>query len=134
MPEWLIALGILVVVAILLEGLRRMRNARRDSLQMSLNMHQGIDRNELDEFGNEFPSGPARVVEQRSEPGNDIAESDADAGQPLSDTGRRRMIDFEQVAPMLMDVKVDRQQRIEPGFGADDDILSPQKVSLSPTH
>ena len=32
MPEWLIALGILVVVAILLEGVRRMRNARRDSL------------------------------------------------------------------------------------------------------
>jgi cell division protein ZipA len=133
MPEWLIALGILVVVAILLEGMRRMRNARRDSLQMSLNMHQGIDRNELDEFGNEFPSGPARVVGVRSESPDE--SDDADAGQALSDTGRRRMIDFEQVAPMLMDVKVDRQQRIEPGFGSDDDdILSSQKVSLSPVH
>jgi cell division protein ZipA len=120
MPEWLIALAILVVVAILLDGVRRMRNARRDSLQMSLNMHQGIHRDELDEFGNEFPSGAARVVAQRTD------ESDApdeNIQQVLTDTGRRRIIDFEQVAPMLMDVKVDRQQRIEPGFGSDDDDL-----------
>ena len=121
MPEWLIALGILVVVAILLEGVRRMRNARRDSLLMSLSMHQGIDRSELDEFGNEFPSGPARVVGQRTD---DDSPADSDTQQTLTDTGRRRMIDFEQVAPMLMDVKVDRQQRIEPGFGSDDDDLA----------
>src|SRR6187431_2280090 len=121
MPEWLIALAILVVVAILLDGVRRMRNARRDALQMSLNMHQGIHRDdELDEFGNEFPSGAARVVAQRTD---ESAASDENIQQTLTDTGRRRIIDFEQVAPMLMDVKVDRQQRIEPGFGSDDDDL-----------
>ncbi len=137
MPEWLIALAILVVVAILLDGVRRMRNARRDSLQMSLNMHQGIQRDELDEFGNEFPSGPARVVAQRTDESD---SSDESAQQALTDTGRRRIIDFEQVAPMLMDVKVDRQQRIEPGFGSDDDdlvsdekIASPEDIEKSQT-
>lgn len=124
MREWLIALGILVVVAILLDALRRMRNARRDSLQMTLSMHQGINRTELDEFGNEFPSGPARVVGYRDVSADDPDSPDDNNAQPLSDTGRRRLIDFEQVAPMLMDVKVERQQRIEPGFGPDDDILS----------
>lgn len=132
MREWLIALGILVVVAILLDGLRRMRNARRDSLQMSLSMHQGINRNELDEFGNEFPSGPARVVGYRDESEDEPDLLDDNNAQPLSDTGRRRPIDFDQVAPMLIDVKVDRQQRIEPGFGSDDDILSSPQNNSEP--
>ena len=128
MPEWLIALAILVVVAVLLDGVRRMRNARRDSLQMSLNMHQGIHRDELDEFGNEFPSGAARVVAQRADE-SDV--SDENIQQTLTDTGRRRIIDFEQVAPMLMDVKVDRQQRIEPGFGSEDDDLAATDEKIS---
>ncbi|MEZ5493815.1 MAG: hypothetical protein R3E61_04325 [Pseudomonadales bacterium] len=55
MPESLIALGILVVAAILLDGVRRARNARRDSLHMMDKMHQGMDRN-LDDFGNDFPA------------------------------------------------------------------------------
>lgn len=122
MREWLIALGILVVVAILLDGIRRARNARRDSLQMSLSMQRGLDRSELDEFGNEFPSGPARVVAQRTANGDEPDMLDEDADVAFADTARRRNIDFNQVAPMLMDVKEERQQRIEPGFGTDDDL------------
>lgn len=62
MREWLIALGILVVGAILLDGVRRMRAARRDSLLMAQRMNSHIDRDSVaDEYGNEFPSGPARV-------------------------------------------------------------------------
>lgn len=62
MREWLIALGILVVGAILLDGVRRMRAARRDSLRMTQQMNTYVDRDSLlDEFGNEFPSGAARV-------------------------------------------------------------------------
>ena len=130
MPEWLIALAILVVAGILLEGLRRMRNTRRDSLQMSHNMHQGIQSDELDEFGNEFPSGAARVVAERT---GESAAFDENIQQNLTDTGRRRAIDFEQVAPMLMDVKVDRQQRIEPGFGSDaDDLVSMDEKTSAP--
>lgn len=122
MREWLIALGILVVVAVLLDGIRRMRNARRDSLQMSLSMQRGIDRSGLDEFGNEFPSGPARVVSHRTANGDEPAMMDDDADVAFADTARRRNIDFNQVAPMLMDVKEERQHRIEPGFGTDDDL------------
>lgn len=128
--EWLIALGIMVVVAILLDGVRRLRNARRDSLQMSLSMQRGMDRQELDEFGNEFPSGPARVVEQRRAYDDDDTSADEDEQEALdaadtvllTDTGRRRGIDFDRVAPILMDVRDDeRQQRIEPGFSTMDD-------------
>lgn len=111
--NWLIALGILVIAAILLDGLRRMFGARRDSLQMSVNMQQGLDRDE--EFGNELPGGSARVVAQRrpEDPAVDLADT-----VKLTDTGRRRRIDFDQIAPILMDVKEDRSQRIEPGFAS----------------
>lgn len=121
MREWLIALGILVVVAILLDGLRRMRNARRDSLQMKLSMHRGIDRSELDEFGNEFPSGPARVVAHRHAMDEEPELADDDESVVFADTARRRDIDFGQVAPMLLDVNDDGQQRIEPAFDSDAD-------------
>lgn len=130
MREWLIALGILVVVAILLDGLRRMRKHSRDSLQMSLIMQQGMSR-DLDEFGNELPTGPARVVAKRNladdEP--ELLEEDGDVA--FADTARRPAIDFQQAAPMLMDVKEDRAVRIEPGFGDDSAVLDEDPDSHS---
>ncbi|MCC7516021.1 MAG: cell division protein ZipA [Pseudomonadales bacterium] len=120
MPESLIALGILVVVAILLDGLRRMRNARRDSLQMMRDMNQGVDRSALDEYGNEFPSGPARVVAHRVSAADEPELHDDDPNIGLADTSRRG-IDFKQVAPMLMEVTEERQRRIEPEFFSDID-------------
>ena len=115
MREWLIALGILIVVAILLDGLRRMRNARRDALQMSLSMHRGLGRTDADEFGNEFPSGPARVVAQR-QPALDEPEllESIDPLVSLADTARRQPPDLAQMAPLLMDVREDVRQ--EPSF------------------
>lgn len=123
MREWLIALGILVVVAIVLDGLRRLRNVRRDSLQLSINMGRGVDRSDFDDFDDELPSGSARVVTARSASQHDSDEPELvedDANIAFSDTVRRREIDFDQVAPMLMDVRED-QHRIEPGFSNDID-------------
>ncbi|HQQ75536.1 MAG TPA: cell division protein ZipA [Pseudomonadales bacterium] len=126
MREWLIALGILVVVAIVLDGLRRLRNVRRDSIQLSINMGRSVDRTDFDDFDDdELPSGSARVVTARSasqrNAGADEPELVEDDGSiAFSDTVRRREIDFDQVAPMLMDVREDHQ-RIEPGFSNDID-------------
>ncbi|HQQ63495.1 MAG TPA: cell division protein ZipA [Pseudomonadales bacterium] len=123
MREWLIALGILVVVAILLDCVRRMRNARRDSLQLSPGVQRGGSRSDqLDEYGNELPSGPARVVAKRSNAGDEPELEDADNGDlQLAETIRRPNIDLQQVAPILMDVRRDESRRIEPGFDADGD-------------
>jgi cell division protein ZipA len=117
MREWLIALGILVVVAILLDGVRRMRNARRDSLHLSLNTQRGIARGDLDEYGNELPSGSARVVAKRNAAGDEPdLNDDTDGMAELAATVRRPEIDLQQVAPILMDVRRDESIRIEPGF------------------
>lgn len=129
MREWLIALGILVIVAVLLDGVRRMRTARRDSIQLANDMNRGLDRTGLDLFDGEQSIGAARVVAHRhaSEDEPDFVD---DEMVPFADTGRRQSLNLTQPVPLLMDDVNDVQQRIEPGFGREmdsasaDDILS----------
>ena len=138
MREALIALGILIVLGIGLDCLRRMRNARRDSIQMQLNMSRGIDGDGLDDdFGSELPGGGARVAERqggaerkapvRNRPVRKAPEAEEPypSSEPtmkgipaLSDEQieeHRAELDLEQPVPMLMDQDEDGRQ--EPGFG-----------------
>ena len=60
---WMIVIGILLVLAVLLDGYRRIRNERRGAIRMSLKMGGGFDKDELDELPNsELPNGKARVI------------------------------------------------------------------------
>ena len=61
--EWLIVAGIVIILGILIDGIRRMRLARNDSLKMSRDLGGQIESSPLDEdFNPELPSGSARVV------------------------------------------------------------------------
>lgn len=74
--DWIIVVGVIVILGILLDGYRRMRLARMDSLKMSKNMGGEIDTSPLDDdYNPELPGGGARVV-ARSEP----ALGDGDEG------------------------------------------------------
>ncbi len=65
--EILIALGILVILAILLDGVRRVRAARDGTIRMAKRRQPVFDDHPLDEYGSELPSGGARVVAVRDE-------------------------------------------------------------------
>ncbi len=62
--EWLIAIGTLVILAIVIDGLRRMRRARKDAMEISSGM--GVDDLEESplekEFNPELPNGGARPI------------------------------------------------------------------------
>jgi cell division protein ZipA len=61
--DWLIIVGVVIIIGILLDGYRRMRLARKDSLKMSLEMVGDIDTSPLDDgFNSELPGGGARVI------------------------------------------------------------------------
>lgn len=61
--EWLIVAGIVIILGILIDGIRRMRLARHDSLKMSRDLGGQIESSPLDDdFNPELPSGSARVV------------------------------------------------------------------------
>lgn len=62
MREWLTAIIVLLIVGILLDGWRRMRQSRRDSIKMSRNIHKTSSEEGLDFYGSELPNGGARVV------------------------------------------------------------------------
>ena len=61
--DWLIIIGVVIIVGIVLDGFRRMRLARKDALKMSLDMGGNLDKTPLDDdYNPELPTGGARVV------------------------------------------------------------------------
>jgi len=61
--NWLTILIIVLIVAIVADGIRRMRTAKKDSIKMSLRKHFDDDNDEDDNdviYGSEFPNGGAR--------------------------------------------------------------------------
>ena len=60
MREALIGAGIVLVLAVLIDGLRRMRRERKQGLKMSIGLGGGFP--EDDGYGPELPNGGARVV------------------------------------------------------------------------
>ncbi len=85
--DWMIIVGVLLILAVLLDGFRRMRQERRGKIRMSLNK-QFINAGDPEEdlpLSSELPNGGARVVGRNAR----------------DDDGR---LDLEQSVPMLMDV------------------------------
>lgn len=62
--DWLIIIGALLAIAVLLDGFRRMRNERRDTLRLSSKGRRDLD----DELINPELPGEARVVAVRETP------------------------------------------------------------------
>lgn len=58
--QWFIGILIVVILAIIVDGFRRMRKARQDSLQMSLKPDQESTPQPKNSYGREFPNGGAR--------------------------------------------------------------------------
>src|SRR5690606_11473969 len=99
MREWLTVIIVLLILGILLDGWRRMRNARRDSLRMPRSIYKkssiGEGAPEVDNYTSELPNGGARVVsqrrpepEQRTEPSfnmDSVPDDDEEEERPCSD-------------------------------------------------
>ncbi|KZZ56079.1 hypothetical protein A3762_11655 [Oleiphilus sp. HI0125] len=79
--EWLIVVGVVIILGILIDGLRRMRLAKQDSLKMSRDLGGQIDSSPLDDdFNPELPGGGVRVVSA----GADSVDSELDEQNLLS--------------------------------------------------
>ncbi|SMF40924.1 cell division protein ZipA [Alteromonadaceae bacterium Bs31] len=64
MRDWLTVIIVLLIIGILLDGFRRMRQARRENLKLSKNA-QKADQEAVPVSNSEFPSGGARVIGYR---------------------------------------------------------------------
>ena len=82
--EWLIAIGTLVIIGIVIDGVRRMRRARKESMAIS----SGMGADELkdspldDDFNPELPNGGARTVSRSTLEDRGYLKRDMSAGAP----------------------------------------------------
>ncbi|MEZ5523913.1 MAG: cell division protein ZipA [Pseudomonadales bacterium] len=61
--EWLIVVGVIVILFVLVDGYRRVRSGSRGRLKMSISKNQKFpDEERMDYFNGELPNGGARVV------------------------------------------------------------------------
>ena len=64
--EWLIAIGTLIIIGVVIDGIRRMRRARKESVAISSGMGADeLDPSPLDDdFNSELPNGGARTIDR----------------------------------------------------------------------
>ncbi len=100
--DWLIVVGVIIILGILIDGYRRMRLARMDSLKMSRDMGGDFANTPIDDdFNPELPSGGARIVSR------DDNEESVDPDAP-------GISDSEDAAPIV----ADREDRIDSDYVA----------------
>lgn len=84
--QWFIGIIIVVILAIIVDGFRRMRKARQDSLQMSLKPNQKSASEPKNRYGSEFPNGGARPSTKSIDKDRiQQARSQYDFGRDMSD-------------------------------------------------
>lgn len=146
MRDWLSVIIVLLILGVLLDGIRRMRSHRKESLRMSRNISTDDgDDNDSDLTSSEFPGGGPRVVGVRDT--SDLANvnqnlrqsyvaSKKTCGAP-SRQGDHQSLKLDTPVPMLMDSVEDsakrepyRSDEREPSLGSldnlDDDFEAPQ--------
>jgi cell division protein ZipA len=116
--EWLIAIGTLVIIGIVVDGIRRMRRARKESMAISSGM--GADELEDspldDEYNPELPNGGARTISRDTleERGYVKAEKPSRFGSPKPKPTRA----------VTADVKSEEPESSEPGRHPEPEIES----------
>ena len=123
MHEWLMVIIALLIIGVLLDGVRRMRQARRDSLQMNLDMNEDADVDALD-YSAELPNGGARVADRqhvkKAEHLNRALQKAIETHQPPESKPsptEQQALNLEESVPMLMDSVAPTGSRVEPKLG-----------------
>ncbi|GAA5317257.1 MAG: cell division protein ZipA [Candidatus Pelagadaptatus aseana] len=119
MREWLTVIIILLIVGVLLDGWRRVRQSRQESIKMSLSMHKETEREELMEYGSELPNGGARVVgeERGDEEARQLTQSVKDSFAQTRAPSLKNQIP-EQVSLNLEEVPM-LMEAVEEAFAGD---------------
>ncbi|PCK09616.1 MAG: cell division protein ZipA [Alteromonadaceae bacterium] len=134
MKDWLSVILVLLIIGVFLDGIRRMRLAKKANIKLSKNAKKAdlVSGAADGARSSEFPSGGARVVEHRDE---DVAEDLNKAvrqnyqGSRQTRGAPRRIpeqvsLNLEESVPMLMDsveleeAQEDNKQAIEPQVGS----------------
>ncbi len=111
--EWLLVLGIVVILSVLLDGFRRMQKGKRNSLKMSIDKNlEDRSRESIDYFNGELPSGGAReATQQKTDEELEPSEVDSNTHESVP----------ADAAP-----QADQELMPEPLFADAEDIVDPR--------
>ncbi|MCP3909089.1 MAG: cell division protein ZipA [Oceanicoccus sp.] len=120
--DWMIIVGVLLIIVVLLDGYRRMRNERRGNIRMSLNKQFLNSNGAGEESSSELPNGGARSVGRGTDGASfhDVLMEDI----PPAENGN---IDLGKSVPMLMD-----SVAAEPPVAEEDIITEPMVTEPEP--
>jgi cell division protein ZipA len=109
MRDWLTVIIVILIVVILVDGVRRMRLARRDKIHMSRSVYKSQstreDSSKADPFTSELPNGGARVIGQRDpsyKPKTVVKPQARDQRKP-----QQTSLNLDEAVPMLMESVTD---------------------------
>jgi cell division protein ZipA len=107
MRDWLTVIIVVLIIAILVDGVRRMRVARRDKIRMSPRIHKSPNKRDepaAEAFTSELPNGGARVVAQREYTKSQQAPKFQrhDSRKP-----EQASLNLDEAVPMLMESVAD---------------------------
>ena len=78
MREWLLSCGVVLVLVVLFDGFRRMRNEQKNTIKMSRRMGGGYPDTPIAEpFASELPNGGARVIGRDESAASELAARQA---------------------------------------------------------
>ena len=109
MQEWVTVIIVLLILAILLDGVRRMRINQRDKIRMSRSMHKQGGAEATKEFTSELPNGGARVVGYREVPQGSTVRPPRKPAIPTNTTREQRRapeqtrLNLDEAVPLLME-------------------------------
>lgn len=102
MRDWLTVIIVLLIIVILVDGVRRMRLARRDRIRVSRNVYKAQTTREdpkADLYTSELPNGGARVVAHRDHPYVATRQQTAKNQRKPEQTS----LNLDEAVPMLME-------------------------------
>lgn len=124
MREWLTVIIILLIIGVLFDGWRRMRQSRRHSIKMSRTFQSNSEQADVDVFGSELPNGGARVVAKRGEDDTrqltqqlqtKFVKSKTTLSSRITRIPEQVTLNLEEEVPVLMESISDSQKgRVEP--------------------
>lgn len=136
MKDWLTIIIVVLILVILVDGVRRMRLARRDKIRVSRNVYKTHGTREetpkADLFTSELPNGGARVVTQRDHPY--VATKKRSKFQRRDQHNpEQTSLNLDEAVPMLMESVVEDVLLKEDRNTAKKN-LNPVRSSAAPTY
>lgn len=141
MKDWIIIAGTLLILAIIIDGIRRKRNDRYGKIRVSPNMKKRLKNTVVEEpveeekpsYVSELPNGGARVVGHRDP--SDLVKglikrpSQFKKTEPViarqNRTPEQTRLNLDEAVPMLMesvDASSSQQERVEPHFNEESPV------------